>query len=256
MIKYITSRENKITKQIISLQKKSSRSKLSLFVAEGKRICDEAILWAKDSISYLALSQAFSEKNPDYAGKYDTYIFPDDLFAKLCDTETPQGILAVIKIPDKDTVLPLSRNTLILDGVSEPGNMGTILRTADAMGFCDIFITKGSADIYNPKVIRSTMGAVFRLNFHFEESYDFVETLRKNGYKIISTALKNSVSLEDTPVFPKNAIVIGNEASGVSNEVLEVSDIITKIDMVGNAESLNASVAAGIVMYKFSKQGE
>ena len=122
------------------------------------------------------------------------------------------------------------------------------------MGFSDVYILKGSADVYNPKVIRSTMGAIFRLNFHFEENYDFVETLKTKGYKIITTALKNSVSLTEVAEYSKTAIVIGNEANGVSDEIMAISDIITKIEMAGNAESLNAAVAAGIVMYKFSKK--
>ena len=253
MEKFITSRENKIIKQVISLNKKSNRLKLSLFLAEGKRICEEALLWARDDISYFLLSHSFYKKNPELTSGFDTYIVPDDLFAKICDTETPQGILCCIKIKNSNETVGFSPNVLILDGVSEPGNMGTILRTAEAMGFNDIFLVKGSADIYNPKVIRSTMGAVFRLDFHFEDSYEFINKLKENGYKIISTALKNSISLEETPVFEKNAIVIGNEGNGISENILNVSDILTKIDMAGNAESLNAAIAAGIVMYKFSK---
>ena len=251
MIKYISSRENKIVKQTISLQKKSSRQKLSLFVAEGKRISQEALLWAKDSISYFLISESFNAKNPDFTDGFETYMLPDDLFSKVCETENPQGILCVIKFLSASS--SLSSNVLILDEVSEPGNMGTILRTADAMGFKSIFITKGSADIYNSKVIRSTMGSIFRLNFHFEEDYAFINKLKEKEYKILSAALKNSVSLEETPVFSKNAIVIGNEANGISREILSMSDIITKIDMIGNAESLNAGVAAGIIMYKYSK---
>ncbi len=252
MIKYISSRDNKIVKQTILLQKKNYRAKLSLFIAEGKRICDEALLWAKESISYFVISETFNKKNPGYTTEFETYILPDDLFEKICETETPQGVLCVVKIFNNNSST-LSDNVLILDGVSEPGNMGTILRTADAMGFNDVFITKGSADIYNSKVIRSTMGAIFRLNFHCEENLEFINTLNEKEYKIISAALKNAISLEDTTAFPKNAIVIGNEANGISREILDASDIITKIDMAGSAESLNAAVAAGIIMYKYSK---
>lgn len=254
MEKFISSRDNKIVKQLISLQKKSGRTKASLYIAEGKRICNEALQWAKDSILFFVASDTFYNENKSYFSGLESYILPDDLFNKVCDTETPQGILCVLKPGISASSSPVSDNILILDGVSEPGNMGTILRTADAMGFSDVYILKGSADVYNPKVIRSTMGAIFRLNFHFEENYDFVETLKAKGYKIITTALKNSVSLTEVAEYSKTAIVIGNEANGVSDEIMAISDIITKIEMAGNAESLNAAVAAGIVMYKFSKK--
>ena len=256
MIKFISSRDNKIIKLLISLQKRSGRIKHSLFVAEGKRICDEAFIWAKDSIEFIVLSDSYYKNNPIETGGITQFVIPDDLFSKISDTKTPQGIICILKYTHPSSSCAPSGNVLILDGVSEPGKMGTILRTAEAMGFYDIYITKGSADVYSPKVIRSTMGAVFRLNFHFEENYDFIDFLKESGYKIITTALQNSDDLENAGIYAKNALVIGNEATGVSPEMIEKSDIIVKIEMAGNAESLNAAVAAGIVMYKFSKKGD
>lgn len=253
MIKSITSKENKIIKLVTSLQKRSYRNSHGLFVVEGKRICDEAFLWFKQYISFVLISESYYTKNPELSMVCDTYKLPDSLFSFVCGTETPQGIMAVVQIPANSDKLK-SDNILILDGISEPGNMGTILRTAEAMGFCDIFITKGSVDVYSPKVVRSTMGSIFRLNFHFEENTDFISNLKNSGYQIIATALKNSVSLETVVPLEKNAIVIGNEAKGVSDAILNNSDIITKIDMCGNSESLNAAVAAGIVMYRLSKK--
>ena len=256
MEKFISSRDNKIIKLLNSLQKKSGRVKHSLYIAEGKRLCNEAFVWAKDKIEFTVVSDTFYKyNNADLTGT-DIYILPDDLFSKISDTETPQGILCVLKYDLTTSAYSVSDNILILDGVSEPGNMGTILRTAEAMGFTDIYIAKGSADIYCPKVIRSTMGAIFRLNFHFVDNYDFIDNLKNDGYKIITTALHNSIDLEKTTVYSKNAIVIGNEANGVSAEIMDKSDVITRIEMAGNAESLNAAVAAGIVMYKFSKRSE
>ena len=254
MIKQITSKENKIIKLILSLRKRSGRSKSGMFLAEGKRIVDEALMWSKGSISFLAASESFYEKNPYCSCGLDLYILPDSLFNYISDTETPQGILAVIKIPLSSSCEDLSDNILIIDGVSEPGNMGTILRTAEAMGFNDIFILKGSADIYSPKVVRSTMGAIFRLRFHFEDSCEFIAMLKERRYRIISAALRDSVSLEAVEVFKKNAIVVGNEAVGISDTLLNCSDIRAKIEMPGKAESLNVSVAAGIMMYKFSSK--
>lgn len=254
MIKRITSRENKIIKLTASLQKRNGRQKHGLFIAEGRRLTDEALRWGSRNISFLLISDSFAEKNPDYAAGFEMYQVSDSLFSHISGTETPQGVLAIMKISVSGESDILSDNLLILDGVSEPGNMGTILRTAEAMGFKDVFILKGSADIYSPKVVRSTMGSIFRLNFHFEDNAEFIKDLKQKGYKIISAALSDSVSVEKVPKFPKNAIVIGNEAAGISDEVLGVSDFIAKIDMVGDTESLNASVAAGIMMYKFSQK--
>lgn len=253
MQKTITSRDNKIIKLLISLQKRSARQKHSLFVAEGKRLCEEALKWYKDGISFFAVSESFFKKSPDFCGDFETIIIPDALFCTVCKTETPQGVLSVLKIPSTDKPLK-SNKALILDGVSEPGNMGTILRTAEAMGFYDIFITKGSADIFSPKVVRSTMGAVFRLSFHFEDSLGFISDLKNKNYKIISAALRNSVPLNKVSAPQKCAVVIGNEAVGISSEVLKASDIIAKIEMSGNAESLNAAIAAGIIMYSLSQK--
>ncbi len=252
MIKPITSRDNKIIKLAISLQKNRGRIKNGLFAVEGKRICSEVIKWNPQAIEFFIVSDTFCNKNHDYTKGFVTYQIPDSLFPSICETQTPQGIFAAVKIPSDKQTAPKSNNILILDGVSEPGNMGTILRTAEAMGFYDVFIIKGSADIYSPKVVRSTMGAIFRLNFHFEDNVDFVSDLKSKGYEIISTALSDSVYLNEFIPKSKNAVVIGNEASGVSREILDISDAIVKIPMPGNAESLNASVAAGIVMYELS----
>ncbi len=256
MIKNITSRDNKIIKLVHSLNKKSGRTKHKLFIAEGKRIATEAILYQKEQIAFFLISDSFYEKDPGFVRDFECYKVPDNLFSFVCDTKTPQGVLAAVHFFNEFETSDLSRNILILDGVSEPGNMGTILRTADAMGFEDIFIMKGSADIFSPKVVRSTMGSIFRLRFHFEDNLDFIKKLKDDNFKIISTALYNSVSLETVPIFEKNAIIIGNEADGVSKEMLETSDFLARIDMAGRAESLNASIAAGIVMYRFSvKEG-
>ncbi len=254
MIKTVTSRDNKIIKLIVSLKTGKGRAKERLFVTEGKRLCGEAIKWAKADIVFFIISDSFDSKNPEFIQGFDAYRVPDSLFALISSTETPQGIMAVIKIPVQSDKAPSSQNVLILDGVSEPGNMGTILRTAEAMGFYDIYITKGSADIYSPKVVRSTMGAIFRLSFHFEDGMNFISRLKDASYSIVSTALEGAAPLPDFKARNKNAVVIGNEAYGVSREILNVSDAAVKIPMTGNAESLNASVAAGIVMYELSKK--
>lgn len=275
MIKEIKSSDNKLIKLVASLKKKNKRDKSGLFIAEGLRLCSESLALSS-RLKYIIVSDSFFEKMPDFGNenfsssensgkterdfnKYpkegrEIYKIPDALFAKISDTETPQGVMSVIEI-DHPSNTVLSNNVLILDGVSEPGNMGTILRTADAMGFSDVFITKGSADCFSPKTVRSTMGSIFRLNLHNTDGTNFLDKLKDDGYFIVSAALSNSVPLNEVSPKTKNAIVIGNEAKGISKEFLSLSHKCARIEMKGNAESLNAAVAAGIMMYKFSQRG-
>ena len=143
---------------------------------------------------------------------------------------------------------------LALDDIQDPGNLGTILRTADSVGLTQVLVSKGTADCYNPKVVRSTMGAIFRVNAI--ESNDLIETLneiKKNNFEIVSTDLKTEHNIYDID-YKNIAIVIGNEANGVSEEILKISDKKIKIPMLGKTESLNASVATGIILYEYVRR--
>lgn len=259
MLKEISSKENQIIKIVRALQNRAGRKKSGLFFVEGIRITDEAAKTLPNDIFCIVLSKTFyntyKQKAQTLSENFDCFIIPDTLFRDISDTDTPQGILAVMKIKESEFsgFSFEEKNILILDSLRDPGNIGTIIRTAEAMGFSGIFLTKGCADIYSPKVLRSTMGSVFRTNIYENCSIDDINVLKQHNYKIISTALqKNSVFLNDIEPPSKAAIVIGNEANGVSKEILAASDIIVKIPMQGRTESLNAAVAAGIVMYKFS----
>lgn len=256
MILEITSKDNKIIKSVRSLSKKSNREKMGCFIVEGKRIVEEAIRDIPEKIGYVIISHSFKDKNTDTYNSLNrsglnVYLVPDYIFDSISDTETPQGILAVSDFCDNK--INKGERLLILDGISEPGNMGTIIRTAEAMGFNDIILCGNTVDIYSPKVVRSTMGSLFRLNFKTENNYDFINQLKSDGYKIYATALTSSLSLEEVEPADKSAIVIGNEAHGVSEDILSSSDINIRIDMEGQIESLNAAVAAAITMYKFKK---
>ncbi len=256
MINGITSRDNKILKMVRSLRRKKGRTESGLYFAEGARLVDEALVSVPESIRYIIASENFCEKNSDYINSLDredkiVYITEDRLFGEVCDTETPQGIGAVIEMREDTEPNPESAEyILILDGVSEPGNMGTIIRTAEAAGVDVICLMQRCVDIYNPKVVRSAMGSLFRMKFAKCDA-ETVKSLKANGFKIIATALYNSVPIEEAKTSGKRAIVIGNEAEGVSGEVLSLADMAVRIDMCGKVESLNAAVAAGIAMYTF-----
>ena len=255
MIIEINGKDNKTLKLIRSLSKKKGRFDSGCYFAEGTRLVDEALNYAEESIKFLITSKSFCEKNPSIIKSLDekgktVYTSNDKQFNEICDTETPQGIGAVLKIPDEHKlILDNFSFILILDRISEPGNLGTIIRTSEAAGIDAIFMTKGCVDLYSPKVVRSTMGSLFRVPCVTGVDIAEISSLKSYGFSIISTSLKDSVSINIGQISGKRAIVIGSEAFGVSDEILNLSDVKVRIPMEGKVESLNAAVAAGITMY-------
>lgn len=256
MIENIVSKENKKIKQINGLQLKKNRDKLGCYLVEGKRMVTEAIDYIFDRISYIVISETFYLENNNWVKSIDetgvsVYTIKDNLFKAVSNTVTPQGILAVIKAGDTKKLDPKMLNkVLILDGVSEPGNVGTIIRTAEAAGIDAIYLMKGCADVYNPKVVRSTMGSIFRMNFLQVSTISDIEELKNNNFEIIVSSLDDSVNINEYNNTKKPAMVIGSESSGVCVDILNISDVRVHIPMHGKVESLNAAVAAGILMYK------
>lgn len=255
MIINITTKDNKTLKQVRSLSRKKDRYLNNLYFVEGVRIAKEAVEHCFDDIKYIITSETYADKNSDFINQLDQdgksiYTTRDSFFSDICDTETPQGIAVVLNM--KKNVVPDYKNLsfiLILDGISEPGNLGTIIRTSEAAGVDAIIMTKGCTDLYNPKVVRSTMGSIFRMPCIQETDTSFINTLKDNGFTIVATALENSVPMNQAEISGKRALVIGSEATGVSEAILSLSDIKIRIPMEGRVESLNAAVAAGISMY-------
>lgn len=254
MINKITSRENKLLKTVRSLHNKKGRAQTGLYFAEGVRLVGEALSYITDEVKFILMSDSYAKDNEkvvrdiDKRG-IDVYIAPDKLFDYACDTQTPQGIAAVIEMPKINSVdFDKMGYILILDGVSEPGNMGTIIRTAEAAGIELVILMDGCADIYNPKVVRAAMGSLFRMRF-LQGDIKTVSELKDKGFSVIATALENSYPIKEIELNGRRAIVIGNEAHGVTPEMLAVADKSVRIDMQGKVESLNAAVAAGIAMY-------
>lgn len=254
MINRITSRDNKLLKTVRSLHRKKGREQTGLYFAEGVRLVREALLFISDRVEFLLVSESYFSKNSEITDDMNSkgieiYVIPDNLFYDICETQTPQGIAAVIRMNDiEKSDFSALKYVLILDGVSEPGNMGTIIRTAEAAGIDLIILMEGCADIYNPKVVRSAMGSLFRMSF-LKGDINTIKEIKESGFFIAATALENSEPIENIDVDGKRAIVIGNEARGVSREVLAAADRAVRIDMQGQVESLNAAVAAGISMY-------
>lgn len=176
----------------------------------------------------------------------------------ITDVINPQGIMAVIEKPTLEEN-PIDFNqevSLILDNIQDPGNMGTILRTADSLNMKQIIVSKGTADIYNLKVVRSTMGAIFRVKvIEVDNLVKTIKEMKKHKIKVYATDLRTDKSIYDID-YSKSAIVIGNEANGVSSQVLEEATEKIKIPMIGKTESLNAAVATSVILYEaFRKNG-
>ena len=179
------------------------------------------------------------------------FVISESVFNSVCDTKTPQGVAAVLSPESKEASGP---RLLALDGVQDPGNVGTIIRTADAAGFDGILFSPDCADLFSPKVLRSTMGSIFRLGFSFPSSLpEALEKLKKNGFSILSSQLDGDPFYERDAVSASFVLVIGNEGNGVSDAVKAVATHRLCLPMRGGAESLNAAVAAGIMMYDLTR---
>lgn len=263
-------------KFIEGLQKRKNRRESGCFFLEGLRSVTEAISGGA-SIVKLVASEGFVNSSQwkqieniySSAYKKDAELvlleIGDKSFAKLSETVTPQGIGAVIEIPwanlqSPADVLSLSDNgrfgILILENLQDPGNMGTIIRTADAAGFQAILCSKGTVDIYNSKVLRSTVGSLFRfpvLQTDFTGP-ELAACFKRVGYSCVAAHPRGGVSLFEADFTGKMAVCIGNEAGGLSEELLACCGLTVTIPMPGGTESLNASVAAALMMYEVTRK--
>lgn len=259
----ITSSQNPLIKEIKSFRSRKNRSKKGLFIIEGSKLFFEA-LNEEEKIASIFMSEQFLSTGESKeilaraaARSIKTYALPDRLFKAISDTESPQGILAVIKARHRNiNQLPAEGNLLvILETLQDPGNMGTIIRTADAAGFTGIIVSQGCVDVYNPKVLRSTMGSIFHIPLFFSDNLgETIQILKSKGTKIYAAHLKGTSNYFQLDMHNDTAIIIGNESKGISAEIAALADELVKIPMIGKAESLNASVAAALLMYESVRQ--
>lgn len=258
MAKRIESHQNKVLKRIKSLSLKKNRDKEGVFIAEGLRFVSEIPFnW---EVEMFVVSEEFAKEKSlqGYERKAETYILTNELFALLSDTENPQGILALCKkqVEREETIWQKDAPFIILaEELNDPGNLGTVIRTADAAGADGIFLSKGSVDMYNQKVLRATMGAVFHVpvfqNISLEE---IALKMKENNVLLYASHLKGDCYPYELPLEKGCGFLIGNEARGLSDEAAKLCDRWVKIPMPGKAESLNASIAAGILMYEVVRQ--
>lgn len=275
----ISSKDNKRIKYIRSLLEKGGiRKKNHSFVVEGIKLVDEALEYGnvldiivseslyEDIVSGDLTRNALLSDNGKHIIKQvkqgtSLTVVSDAVFKSVSETITPQGILAEVEMPKhrllEENFLEIAYEKtgkiklLILEDTADPGNLGTIMRTAEAAGVTGVIMGKGTVDIFNPKVVRSTMGSIFRLPFAYVDDLKAVILrLKRDGISFYATHLKGKESYRDISYSDKAGILIGNEARGLSDEIANLADTYVIIPMQGKVESLNAAVAAALMMYE------
>ena len=256
----ITSKENEFIKHVKKLKDKKYRDKSNEYVIEGIKLIKEA-LQEKAQINQIVIcedcekSGILSDDLKYEIAKQECIYVPQNIFKTISEVSTPQGILAIVQknnVEAQSSEIDYNEDIIIaLDDIQDPGNLGTILRTVDSVGLKQILVSKGTADSYNQKVVRSTMGAIFRVKIiECENLSETLKQVKKHKYEVLATSLQTTNSIYDID-YNKKVIVIGNEANGVSKEILDLADVKVKIPMLGKTESLNASVATGIMLYEY-----
>ncbi len=256
----ITSTSNVQIKQIIALLKKGKeRKEQNAFVIEGRKMFEE-ICQEKSRVVKAYFSDSYVKAGyADEAMKTVPYeVVADSVFDAMAETVTPQGVLAIVKMPEYslEEMIDKAGTLVLLENLRDPGNLGTIIRTAEAAGVSGVILSKESVDIYNPKVIRSTMGAVYRVPFLYVEDFQtLLKELRAKDVRLLAAHLQGKKTFDKADYNGKVGILIGNEANGLTEEASELANEKVLIPMAGSVESLNAAVAAALLMYEaFRKQ--
>ena len=251
----ITSRENKIFKLAKLLKTAKGRQEKSMFMIEGIRSVSDAI--KKDVKLECVIVK--DGTNIDFKTECNIYTLAPKLFGEISETVSPQGIIALchMKNDTLGSILHMEKKCVVLcEALQDPGNIGTIIRTAHAADCGGVVLTKGCCDMYNPKIVRATMSSMFSIPVvQGEESSSVIEYFKNNGYKIVAGALtSDAVDFYSADLSGKTLIIIGNEGNGVEENTLSLCDVVLKIPMRSDAESLNAAVAGSVMVYEHHRQ--
>lgn len=255
----ITSNQNQLIKEIQLLQrKKKERMKRQLFIVEGLRAVEEIPnSW---NVNKYIVAESYMTNSHNIIKDRDAPVFyvSDNIFKNITDTQTPQGIMAIVSYPqyNLEEIISSEQGFFIIgDEIQDPGNVGTLIRTAHAAGVNGVFLSKGCVDIYNPKTVRATMGSIFHIPIFVDvDIEELITRLAEIGTNIYATAVDSNKTIYDYDYTTKTAIVIGNEANGIREEIKDIINNYITIPMPGRSESLNASIAAGICMYEVVRQ--
>ncbi|UOQ47190.1 RNA methyltransferase [Gracilibacillus caseinilyticus] len=245
----LTSVKNEKVKSWRKLKKKKERDSEGKFLIEGYHLIEEAMKseWNIEEIIY----QTGSDVEGGWK-HFPLHEVTDNVMMAITETKNPQGVLAVIHKKEGSNA-NISR-ALLIDRVQDPGNVGTMIRTADAAGFDTVILGEGTADLYNDKVIRATQGSLFHMEIYQANLNDTMNELKQHGITVWSTGLSNADYYHDLAIPDKLAIIVGNEGEGVAAEIMAQADQNVKIPIYGKAESLNVSIAAAVLMYATAKK--
>ena len=248
-MEHLTSLKNPKVLSWRSLKDRKGRKETGCFLVEGRKMVEEALRSHFPVEAVLADEGRLAELSlPD---NVPMYALPEHVLAAVCDTKTPQGVAAVVRMINNAA---LGSRLVALDGVQDPGNVGTIIRTADAAGLDGVLLSAQCADAFSPKVLRATMGRVFRMGLRVTEDLPGeLNRLKQEGFSVLSSQLDGAPFYEREPVGERFCLVIGSEGNGVTPEVQQLATHRVKLPMRGGAESLNAAVAAGIMMYELMR---
>lgn len=254
----ITSTANQQVKLLVQLNKKAKlRDTKDLFVAEGPKMFREA---PKDRIEKVYFSESFFErhKGDSVWSDLSCEVVQDSVFRVMSDTQTPQGVLCLVRqyhYTLEELLQKENPTLLILENLQDPGNLGTIMRTAEGAGAAGVILSKGSVDMYNPKTIRSTMGSVYRVPFFYTEDLEkALSRIKEKGIPSFAAHLEGSEIYDRKDYRKGAAFLVGNESNGLSRELAACADTRIRIPMEGKLESLNASVASSILLYEAYRQ--
>ena len=260
----ITSTSSSQVKHVISLLSKvRERKKNKEYVVEGVRMVSEV---PADLLVKIYMSERFHSNNPEYVHELvkkqgissdSIEIVADNVFDRMSQTQTPQGIMAVVRMKDSSISDMLTDNPLLIlvENLQDPGNLGTILRTAEGAGVTGILMDRECVDIYNPKTIRSTMGSVYRMPFvYVEDLGKGIQDLKDKGITTYAAHLEGTNSYDEEDLTNPCAFLIGNEGNGPRREIADMADCYVKIPMLGQVESLNAAIASSVLMFEAARQ--
>lgn len=242
----ITSIKNPKIKELMGLYDKKNRNVLKKFLIEGYHLVDEAYFC--EQLDYIVT------KNIDDFKKYncDGYLVTDEIIKKLSTTVNSQGIIGIVNMNnefDINCIIKNGRNFVILDNVNDPGNLGTIIRTSAGLGVDAIFVSSDTVDVYNDKVLRSTQGSIFKIPVIKTDLVELISLLKDNNIYVYATALDAKINLRDVQRKEKIALVFGNEANGISDDIKSLVDEKFLIPMANKVESLNVAIACAICIY-------
>lgn len=254
----ITSTSNPRIKNLVLLGKKAkARKEQGVFLVEGRKMTEEA---PKEWIRELYVSESYlaEKENAKSLRGMEYEVLSDHVMKAAADTQTPQGILAVVSMPrwDFTDITEMdSGSYLFLEDIQDPGNLGTMIRSGEAAGITAVIVSNGTVDLYNPKTIRSTMGSIYRVPFFAADDLkQTICTMKEQGMKLYAAHLKGNRSYDEPDYRQKCGFLIGNEGKGLTEEIAGLADEYIRIPMEGSVESLNAAIAAAVLMYEVNRQ--